>query len=145
MIKKSVHEDDIIAGMQIELAAHNKVQGISNLVQAADYLQAAMDIFEDAGMTIKSDEILNILTKIAYKNTPSSQLPSDDHAAKPISDPHTKGLTSKKMVENLKHNGIVFNMADDAAADDLLDLDIDDKGLEITDGTSYQKDFEDEE
>lgn len=37
-----------------------------------------------------------------------------------VSDRHTKNLTSKKMIKNLKDHGTVFNMADTNLADDLL-------------------------
>lgn len=146
MIKKSVHEADLIAGMQRELAAQDKTQGISNLAQAAEYLNAAIEIFEEAGMAAKADQVLAIMYKIAEDEHEAKNRPNKPKNPTTISDSHTKGLTPERMVENLKNHGIVFNMADDgAAADDLLDLDIDDKALEITDGASYQKDFEDEE
>lgn len=65
MIKKSLFEDDLIAGMQYELRSQNKKEGIENLVKAADYLNSAMEILEEAGFTAKADQILKILAKIA--------------------------------------------------------------------------------
>ena len=126
MIKKSVFEDDLIAGMQRELAGQDKARAMSNLTKAADCLHAAVEIFEEMGLTAKADQILNVMSKIAKDND-------------------TKGLTSEKMVNNLKNHGTVFNMADDNASEDLLNLDIDDKALEVTEGDSFQKDFEDED
>lgn len=64
-----------------------------------------------------------------------------------VSDPHTKGLTPEKMVENLKHHGIVFNLADDGKADDLLEVELaDDNNLEVVDEghDPAEKTFEDE-
>lgn len=71
-----------------------------------------------------------------------------------IHDPHTKGLTSKKMVENLLHHGTEFNMADvDAAMDELsadLDPDIadalgadraDDLDLDVPQGPEFEEDW----
>lgn len=62
-----------------------------------------------------------------------------------ISDPHTKGLTPDKMVKNLLHHGTEFNMADDGFADDLLSLEFNDTGLEVSeDEHNPEMDFEDE-
>jgi hypothetical protein len=65
MIKKSVFEDELIAGMQRELKTHAEKQGMENLVKAADYLHSAMDILDEAGLTAHSDRILKLLAKIA--------------------------------------------------------------------------------
>lgn len=244
MIKKSVFEDEIISGMQRELQPLVK-QASSDLVKAADYLNAAFEIFEEAGLTAQADRILDILGKIAsskvqklpaiqvlldagvtekdflefgqgsqfakakinkalrdagYKDHdianfigkdnvlpekdveelgPASSLNrilkmvQDPVAAIPgsktinpgeevsieslaskhkkpkdprkISDPHTRGLTPDKMVKNLLHHGTEFNMADDGSADDLLNLEINNDGLEVTENNlNPEMDFEDE-
>lgn len=137
MIKKSVFEDELIAGMQRELSSQNLKEGMDNLVKAADYVNSAIEILEDVGMTAKADKLLAILTKIATDNQDAKKKLNP-------TDRHTQGLTSDKMVENLKHHGIVFNLADDGKADDMLDLDISDNPLEINEETSTQKTFEDE-
>lgn len=67
MIKKSLFEDELMLGMQRELQSYERKQGISNLVKAADYLQAAAEILEEAGLTKKADQVLQILTKIAHE------------------------------------------------------------------------------
>lgn len=60
-----------------------------------------------------------------------------------ISDRHTKSLTSEKMINNLKHHGTVFNMADDGFSD-ILNADIDDN-LNVSEDDLIQiGDFEDE-
>ena len=149
MIKKSVFEDELIAGMQRELGAKRIKQGMQDLDKAVDYLQSAVDIFEDAGMKTAANHILGILIKIA--NEPDNQdAKSKPHKPKNptrISDSHTKGLTPEKMVENLKHHGIVFNLADDNAADAeaLLNNEINDT-LEVSDQdlNISEMDFEDE-
>lgn len=66
MIKKSVFENDLIVGMQRELQPFEKKAAINNLVKAAEYLQSAAEIFEEAGMTAKADKILQILEKLAH-------------------------------------------------------------------------------
>lgn len=250
MIKKSIFEDELIAGMQRELHSHDKKQGMDNLVKAADYLHSAVEIFEEAGMTAKADQVLRILAKIAahgshvrklpsiqalmdagvtiedlknasagdpiskakvnlalrslglpdkeiiefvgHKNMMSEQeakelvnperayskindwlkdpkkvspavkevepgsefsissIATDEQDAKgkhhkptTVNDKHTHGLTSEKMIENLKNHGIVFNLADTGAADDLLDADIKDEPLEVFEGGQDEKTFED--
>ena len=138
MIKKSVHEQELIIGMQRELSSQSVKQGMTNLVKAADYLNAAIEILEDAGMTAKADRLLAVMAKIAA---------DEQDAKKKVNiDKHTSGLTPDKMVENLKNHGIVFNLSDDGfSADDMLDLDIGENQLEVGEGASYQKDFEDED
>ena len=191
MIKKSVYEDELIYGMQRELQPYDKKEAMNNLPKAADYLQAAMEIFEASGLTAQADKVLNILAKIATghtdKNYPDKR-PGEAHedylqrledeleesswedndprwhterneedrkrrdsndakhnSKKGPSDPHTKGLTPERMVENLKHHGIVFNMADDGKADDMLEADVPEEQLEVTEPHHSEKSFEDEE
>lgn len=250
MINKSVFEDDLIAGMQRELNPIQKNASSDNLKQAVDYLHSAVEIFEEAGMTAKADQVLRIIGKLALAaenkvrsmpslkalmsagvtqadlkniNDPFSKarvntalrilgytdneikhflgdkfmseedaddilnperpyqkimdwiknpnaptdpnnlepgdeisiqsLACDEHDAKAphkpknptkVSDSHTKGLTSEKMVSNLKEHGTVFNMADDGFADDLLDADFDAVEQELQ-GNPGDKTFEDEE
>jgi hypothetical protein len=56
-------------------------------------------------------------------------------------DRHTKGLTSEKMIENLKHHGTVFNLSDDGQMSE-DNMDIDDK--EIDDLLDDEPTFEEE-
>jgi hypothetical protein len=249
MINKSVFENDLVSGMLKELNANDQSKSLEKLGCAVDYLYSAMDILEDAGMTAKADEVLNILEKIAQvKHKNVEQMPSinallengvknkdledffknketvvarsrictayrkmgytdkeiikfvgkdrfvdEDTAAewlkpetqsktdtiaewiekstpkyspedpgtgeqlKPgfpikslldenkVSDPsHTKGLTSDKMVNNLKNHGTVFNLADDGSADTLLSDDVD-MGHELLEVEEDEEDFEDED
>jgi len=60
--------------------------------------------------------------------------------AQQVNDPAVKGLTSEKMVDNLKHHGIVFNVPDDP--NDLLEKEIDENNLEVEDPEA--EDFEEE-
>ncbi len=66
MIKKSVFEDELIAGMQRELQPFQKKAAVNDLVKAADYLHSAVEILEEAGMTAKADQVLSILAKLAH-------------------------------------------------------------------------------
>lgn len=82
MIKKAVFEEELVQGMQRELQPYEKKQGMNNLVKAVEYLQAAAEIFEESGLSAKSDQVLRILLKIASdendvkKSRPVQKLPS---------------------------------------------------------------------
>lgn len=266
MIKKSLFAEELAAGMQRELQPFEKKAATTSLVDAVDYLHSAVEIFEEAGMTAKADQVLAILAKIATHGTHVRQMPSmkalmeagvtikdiegnksDDKFAtarlnralrklnlsdkeiaefvgpnkvmseddikmyldpessrekindwfkdpampvdpmnpgkneaikfnsmtrtnpsgtskpdeftfksllasdeqpaksKHVTDTHSKGLTSEKMLNNLKNHGTVFNMADDGKANDFLDLDINDAAMEVFDETPEDKTFEDSE
>lgn len=64
MIKKNIFEDELVSGMERELQPFVK-QAFSDLEKAADYLNAAFEILEEAGLSAQSNRILNVLTKIA--------------------------------------------------------------------------------
>jgi hypothetical protein len=142
MIKKSVFEDELIAGMQKRLAQPEVDEAMEHIVDAADLLNAAAEIFEEAGMTKQADKVLSILAKIAIQH---HQEKEQHKARKAPVDHATKGLTPQKMIQNLLHHGTEFNMADDNSADDLLNADIDDKSLEVNEKDPlHEMDFEDE-
>ncbi len=148
MIKKSVFDEELIAGMQHELQAHDKKQGIENLVKAADYLHSAMDILEEAGLTAHADQILKILAKIA-SDEQDARPGQPKHPKNPLKvhDPHTSGLTPKKMVKNILDHGHPLNLTDDGKADDLLDADVggEEAELEVLEKNLMpEMDFEDE-
>lgn len=74
---KNSFENELMLGMARELQAHDKKQGMQNLVKAADYLHSAVQILEDAGLTDKADKILRVLGKIAAQSdTKVKQMPS---------------------------------------------------------------------
>lgn len=245
MIKKSVFENDLINGMHKELVKQASGKDPDGLESAVDYLNSAIDIFQEAGLESQADAVLQVLVKIANKSTHVRKMPSfeklfehgltredimninkgdtralaklnlamrkagytedeiqgflgdkylpldtadrwakedpmgkfkgwmtdilnpgpkpgeeisiaplssdksksepkgeeisfqslltddtNDARRKPknptrVSDSHTKGLTSEKMLNNLKNHGTVFNMADDHNSEDLLNADID--------------------
>lgn len=232
MIKKSVFEDDLIRGMQSELVKQAHNVEVQDLSVAADYLNSASELLEEAGMISASNEIVNILIKIAdskrkrhpvqnvsrnvelmrdmqagdptatakvnkyfrdlgkspmeiinmigmkhfmtekeiqeilfpkevsiipniYENmepeiieevSPEMMLSAHRKLSQLKNDSHTKGLTSEKMLNNLKQHGTVFNMADDGQIDYLLNNDLDNNNLEVSENDllSEVNDFEDE-
>jgi hypothetical protein len=136
VIKKSVFEDELIAGMQKELTANDQSAAIEHLDVAIDSLHSAVEIFEEAGMTNQADAVLNILLKFAKNQS------NFEKNVKRV-DPHTKGLTSEKMVANWKDHGSWFN-ADDGGIDELLDADMNGEDLDISDANFEDMDFEEE-
>lgn len=119
-MNKNILEQELISNMQAELVKQAEDISVDNLDKAVDYLNSAIDIFENAGFNTQADQTLNVLLKIARKGKPKK--PKDPRT---VSDRHTKGLTAEKALENLKHHGTMFNMADVAHAEDLLNADID--------------------
>jgi hypothetical protein len=214
-MKKMSFEAELIAGMQQELV--KQASSEPNLVKAAECLHAALEIFEEAGLQAKADQVLQVLETLSSgsssvsrpnqtisidqlmragvtqrdlrefsrgsqlasakinmtlrklgfsdreiagfigsdhvisedkaqklinpnETTPILELRGDTNGLgaqndasqletlaqklvktprKPsrpgkVSDRHTKGLTPEKEVENLKHHGTPFNMADDS-------------------------------
>jgi len=134
MIKKSVFEEELATGMDRELRSIETEQNTHNLTQAASYLHSAMELLEETGMSVQAEEIFQVLSKIAIKHKKHK-----DHNG------YTHGLTPEKMVENLKHHGWVFNLADDGSVDDLLNAEIGTEGLEVSEKEADgDLDFEDE-
>lgn len=132
MIKKSVFEDDLIAGMQRKLAESEVEEGMNDLPKAVDYINSAIDILEDNGMKANADRLLSVLLRIAQNHQPKPQ--------KKIVDRHAP-KSSDEMIKNLLHHGTVFNMfdagkADDSEVDDgnndLLDADVPEDLDEVT-------------
>lgn len=137
MIKKSVHEDELIYGMQRELQSYDKKRGMEQLPKAGGLLQSAMEIFESAGMIKQADAILQILAKIAQEAI-------DEQAAKKHPpDPYTQGMTSEQMEKNYREHGWAFPVRDKHKSDDLLNADVVEDELSVSDQDSMH-DFEDE-
>lgn len=128
MINKFPMQEEIMQNMQAKLAEEDDNK---SLLKAVDYLNSAIDIFADAGYSKQADQVLALLEKIAKKQM-----------KRPVGqgiDRHTKGLTSDKMVQNLKHHGTPFNMCNDCNDDD--DLNIDENYVV---SSELDQDFEDE-
>jgi hypothetical protein len=69
MFKKSSFEDEIYHSMEKQLVAKQveDKHGFSKLAQAADYLNAAAEIFDQAGMTEQADEVTEVLQGLAQQ------------------------------------------------------------------------------
>jgi len=134
MIKKALFADEIMTGMDQKLRSVKVEQDGEGLTQATNYLHSAFNILEESGLKKQAEAVTQILNKITAKHkTPG----------KPKPNYYMRGLTPEKMTENLTHHGWVFNLADDAQIDDLLNAEIGDEELEVSE-KSEDLDFEDE-
>lgn len=63
MFKSASFENEIYQSMEKSLVANQteSKHGFKRLAQAADYLNAAAEIFDQAGMTEQSEEITEVL------------------------------------------------------------------------------------
>jgi len=67
MFRSGSFEDEIYKSMEKQLVS-NQVEnkrGFNKLVKAADFLSAAAEIFEQAGMQEESDDITKVLQDLA--------------------------------------------------------------------------------
>lgn len=167
MIKKPVFENDLIIGMQRELQPFQRKEAMANLDKAGGYLTSALDILEEAGLTAQADAVLAILSKIAEDENEAKRKshregePKHKHPKDPgkIHDPHIP-KTTEQAVQGLKDYGIPFvNLSDDGNVDhhdpkkvqlkdsekakELLDQDVGNADLEVTDEPLLH-DFEEE-
>jgi len=69
MYKAGSFEEEIRQSMEKTLVANQveKNHGFKRLAQAADYLNAAAEIFEQAGMTEQAEEITEVLQGLAHQ------------------------------------------------------------------------------
>lgn len=69
MFKNSSFEDEIYRGMEKQLVSSQleDKHGFNKLAKAADYLHAAADIFEQAGMIEHAEEITEVLQGLAQQ------------------------------------------------------------------------------
>ena len=76
MYKSGSFEEEIRQSMEKTLVANQveKNHGLKKLAQAADYLNAAAEIFEQAGMSEESKEITQVLHSLAMENFSLSDL-----------------------------------------------------------------------
>lgn len=151
MIKKSVFENDLIAGMQRELQPVQKKEAMANLEKAGGYLVSALDILEEAGLTAQARAVLNILVKIAEDSNDAKREGETKHKHPNLNDPHIP-KSPEQAVQGLKDYGIPFvNLSDDGhtktmeddKASELLDQDVGNADLEVSEEPLLH-DFEEE-
>ena len=69
VFNKASFEDEIYRSMEKQLVTSQKEesQGLKKLAKAADYLQAAASIFDQAGMTEEAEQIVDVLNELGGK------------------------------------------------------------------------------
>lgn len=155
-----MNSGDLRAKARINKVLHELGLSTLDIAQAigVDNVMKQEDSAAFANPHSSSSNILRMIEDPLGKETTENLEPGDEFSInsiaskhkKPkdprrISDPHTKGLTSEKMVRNLLDHGTEFNMSDDGVADDLLNLDINDADLEVLENEALSElDFEDE-
>lgn len=106
-MSKSLFEDELVSSMERQLRKQGSAEKPS-LTKAADCLHAALEIFEEQGMTARADQVLQLLQKLAQSNEARDvqQMPS-------IHKLMEAGLTQRDMHEFAKGSPIAkakFNM-----------------------------------
>lgn len=120
MFNKKSSVDEIMQSMQHQLvdgAINKMAETQAQLVKAADFLNAAAEIFDETGLSVQAEVVTAVLESLAAKK--KSKKKKTKAKVKP------KAPSSEKMVENLKEKGWVFdesgakdqNHADDNCAD----------------------------
>src|SRR5271166_2133228 len=138
MFSRKDTQYDIAAEMEkiLSSTAKETVEAPFNKIASAiDLLNRAAEIFDQSGFYVEAEIATRLLEVFAGKKKKKSKKPAKKTSKKPTksskkpaskskkTDPATKGLSSEKMVENLKHKGWVFN-ADDGMEDtnDAVDM-----------------------
>lgn len=106
---KSLFEDELIAGMEKELRKQASSETPS-LAKAADCLHAALEIFEEQGMTARADQVLELLQKLAAGKRELSQAGEFPVGLDQLMH---AGLTQRDIMEAVKGNPIAaakFNL-----------------------------------
>lgn len=107
-------EAEIAAEMESKLITHaieKRDYAIGKTAKAIEHLNVVAEIFDEIGMHKEAEVATMFLEALAAKKKkPAKAKPKKKPAKK--SDPAVKGLTSKKMVENEKEKGWVFNNDD---------------------------------
>ena len=109
-----------------------QTEALTKLSSAIDKLDEAAKEFEALGLETEADEAVSMIERFAKKK-PTKKSPKSDKA--------TKGLSSKKQVENLAHVGWVFNAPADDGKTDKNDMKMGIAGSEVFghDSASYWK------
>lgn len=103
-MSKSLFEDELISGMENQLRKQAAADKPAALSKAAECLHAALEIFEEHGMTARADQVLKLLQKLAQTHEARrdvQQMPS-------MKSLMEAGLTQRDMMESTKGNPIAL-------------------------------------
>lgn len=120
MFTKKPDPNEIANSMEKELASaemQKQTEPFDKFESAVNALNKAAEIFDDLGLVKEAEYTTTLLEVVAGKKKPKSKgkSKSKSHKSTRKTDSAMKGLTSEKMVENLKHKGWVFNADDNDA------------------------------
>jgi hypothetical protein len=107
MFNKKSSEQEILESMEENLISNfleKESKPLNKLDSAINHINIAAELFDDIGLTAEAEAITGFLEKFAKVKK---------KVKKTKSDAASKGLTSEKMVKNLKEKGWVFNADDD--------------------------------
>lgn len=107
-MSKSLFEDELVTSMENQLRKQAAAEKPVALAKAAECLHAALEIFEEQGMTARADQVLKLLQKLGQTNEARDvqQMPS-------LHKLMEAGLTQRDMHEFSKGNPIAkakFNL-----------------------------------
>lgn len=125
MFKYANSSNEIAFNMEKTLAGldaqKQEAEEADRFSKALDHLNKASELFEHAGLVKEAEATTRLLEVVAKKKKPSKSKPSKSKgkAKSKKTEPKAtktnesvKGLTSEKMVSNLKEKGWVFNVDD---------------------------------
>lgn len=129
MFDKKDVSAEIAASMQTNLVSHGidkQAEQMNKFAKALDYLNSVAEIFDELGLRREAEATTTLLEVVAAKKSKKksktkakTKVKSKRRSKSRKNDSATKGLTSDKMVNNLKEKGWVFNADDDFSfADD---------------------------
>lgn len=128
MFKKADISAEIASSMESQLVSNaldKRAEQMNKFAKALDCLNVAAEIFDDLGLRKEAEATTSFLEVLAgkkKKKKPVSSKKKSKVKSKSRKDPATKGLTSKKMVNNLEHKGWVFNADDFNFSDEDINL-----------------------
>lgn len=103
MITKFALADELATSMEQELKPFEKKEIPQNLAKAVDYLHTAAEIFEEAGLTKKADQVLSVLSKLAQQGK------SDELNAESKGHRATNVMTHLPAVNEMLRSGITLS------------------------------------
>lgn len=97
MINKSVFENDLVLGMQRNLASQDQESAMNKLAQAVEFLNSAAELLDEVELSAHADRIVNLLEKVSQmKVKHHSLLDKLSDAGINIFDPEYVGFKTDK-------------------------------------------------
>lgn len=115
MFTKKSFVDEIATSMERQLVdgvINKQAEVQSQLVKAANYLNAAAEIFDESGLEVQAELITAVLESLAAKKKVKSKSKAKAKVKTKKEAPKKKELDSDTMVANLKEKGWVFDESD---------------------------------